>query len=141
MNKAILIGRAGKDPEVNRLQGGSTVAKLTLATSRRWTNKSGEKVEKTEWHHLVAWDKLAEIMEKWVHKGDQLFIEGEINYREYTDKEGINRYVTEILVSNMEMLGSKDKPEQKTEKTKVELKPVNIDDLPDPDAIDGDLPF
>lgn len=108
MNKAILIGRVGADPEIRSTQGGK-VASLRLATSERWKDKNGERKEKTEWHSVVIWgDGLAGVVERFVSKGDQLAIEGQIQTRKWQDSDGNNRYSTEIVVSNggrIELLG------------------------------------
>lgn len=107
VNKVILIGNVGKEPEVRKLDSGVSVANFPLATSERgYTLANGTKVpEQTEWHNLVVWRGLAEVVEKYVHKGDKLYIEGKIKTRSYDDKQGIKRYITEVYVDNLEMLG------------------------------------
>lgn len=109
VNKVILLGNVGKDPEVRYLDSGIAVATLPLATSdRAYTLANGTQVpERTEWHNLVLWRGLAETAEKYVHKGDKLYIEGKIRTRSYDDQAGNKRYVTEIFVDNMEMLSPK----------------------------------
>lgn len=107
VNKVILVGRTGKDPEVRYMTNGEAVANVTLATSENWKDKSGEKQEKTEWHNLVFYRRLAEIAGEYVKKGAQLYIEGRIQSRKYTTKEGQERYITEIIVDQMQMLGGK----------------------------------
>ena len=106
VNKVILIGNVGKDPEVRYLDTGIAVASFPLATTdRAYTLSNGTQVpERTEWHNLVLWRGLAETAEKYVHKGDKLYVEGKIRTRSYDDQGGIKRYVTEIFVDNMEML-------------------------------------
>lgn len=106
VNKVILIGNVGKDPEVRYLDSGVAVASLTLATSdRAYTLANGTQVpERTEWHNLVLWRGLAETAEKYVHKGDKLYVEGKIRTRSYDDQAGAKRYITEIFVDSMEML-------------------------------------
>ena len=106
VNKVILVGNVGKDPEVRYLEGGTAVCSFSLATSETYRNKDGERVSTTEWHNIVMWRGLAEIAEKYVKKGSQLFIEGKIRTRSY-DKDGIKRYTTEIVADNMQMLGRK----------------------------------
>lgn len=107
VNKVILVGRVGKDPDVRALNDGTQVANFSIATSESYKDKkTGEKKETTTWHSLVLWRQLAEIAAKYVHKGDLLYIEGKIQNRSY-EKDGITRYVTEIVVNNMTMLGSK----------------------------------
>lgn len=111
VNRVFLVGRVGKDPEVKQLTGGS-MAKFTLATSESYKNKSGEKVEQTEWHNIIIWGNLCDIVEKYVKKGDMLYIEGKIVYGSYEDKDGNKRYTTDINVKELKMLGSKkDKAE------------------------------
>lgn len=105
LNKAIIIGNLGSDPEVRTTAGGTRVANFNVATSRRWTNAAGEQQEKTEWHKIVAWDKLAEIAERFLKKGERVYVEGEIEYRQYEDKEGATKYVTEIRAREIIMLG------------------------------------
>lgn len=109
VNKVILLGNVGKDPEVRYLDTGIAVATFPLATSdRAYTLANGTQVpERTEWHNLVLWRGLAETAEKYVHKGDKLYIEGKIRTRSYDDQTGAKRYVTEIFVDNMEMLTPK----------------------------------
>lgn len=107
VNKVILVGNVGKDPEIRYLEGGSAVCKFSLATSEVYKNKSGEKITNTEWHNIVLWRGLAEIAEKYVKKGSQLFIEGRIRTRSYTDKDGATKYITEITGDNMQMLGKR----------------------------------
>ena len=109
VNKVILIGNVGKDPEVRYLDTGIAVASFPLATTdRAYTLSNGTQVpERTEWHNLVLWRGLAETAEKYVHKGDKLYVEGKIRTRSYTDQSGAMRYITEIFVDNMEMLSPK----------------------------------
>lgn len=109
VNKVILIGNVGKDPEVRYLDTGIAVASFPLATTdRAYTLSNGTQVpERTEWHNLVLWRGLAETAEKYVHKGDKLYVEGKIRTRSYDDQNGAKRYVTEIFVDNMEMLTPK----------------------------------
>jgi len=109
MNKAILIGNVGADPEVRYFEGGRAVAQVRLATTERgYTLQNGTQVpDRTEWHRVVMRNALAEIVEKYVHKGDKLYVEGKIFTRTYDDQTGVKRYVTEIYVDNMEMLSPK----------------------------------
>lgn len=109
VNKVILLGNVGKDPEVRYLDSGIAVATLSLATSdRAYTLANGTQVpERTEWHNLVLWRGLAETAEKYIHKGDKLYVEGKIRTRSYDDQAGNKRYVTEIFVDSMEMLTPK----------------------------------
>jgi single-strand DNA-binding protein len=109
LNKAILIGNLGSDPEIRMTGSGTKVAQFSLATSRSWKSQSGEQQEKTEWHRIVCWDKLADIVERYLRKGQQVYIEGEIEYRQYEAKDGSGtRYATEIRARDMMMLGGRD---------------------------------
>ena len=107
INKVILVGNVGKDPEVRYLDSGVAVANFPFATSEKYKNKQGEKVTNTEWHNIVMWRGLAEVVEKYVNKGSQLYIEGKIRTRSYDDKDGNKHYITEIIGDNMQMLGRK----------------------------------
>jgi single-strand DNA-binding protein len=107
VNKAILVGNLGRDPEIRTLEGGVTVARFTLATSESYKDKSGQRVDKTEWHNIVLWRGLAEVAEKYLRKGQQVYIEGKITNRSYQDKDGVQKYFTEIVADNMTMLGGK----------------------------------
>ena len=104
VNKVILLGNVGADPEVRYLDGGVAVANLRLATTESYKNKNGEKVDQTEWHNIVLWRGLAEIVEKYVKKGMRLYIEGRIRTRSWDDQNGVKRYTTEIYADNMQML-------------------------------------
>ena len=107
VNKVILIGRLGKDPEVRNLDNGVSVANFTMATSETYKDRTtGEKKETTEWHNIVLWRGLAEVTQKYLHKGDLVYIEGKLRTRSW-EKEGVTRYTTEIVADNMTMLGSK----------------------------------
>ena len=105
-NKVTLIGRTGKEVEIVKFENGK-LAKVSLATTDHYTNALGEKVEETQWHNLVVNGKLADIMEKYVEKGKEIAIEGKVVYRTYDDKEGVKRYITEIRVEELVLLGSK----------------------------------
>ncbi len=112
LNKVMLIGNLGADPEVRTTNNGSRVAQFSLATSRQWTTQGGEKQEKTEWHRCVAWNTsrgsgLADTIEKYLKKGDRVYVEGRIEYRTYEDKEKQTRYVTEINVRELVMLSGR----------------------------------
>ena len=135
VNKVILVGNLGKDPEVRYLDSGVAVANFLLATTENYKNKQGEKVSQTEWHNIVLWRGLAEVAEKWLKKGSSVYIEGKIRTNKWEDKEGKTRYNTEILADNMTMLGSKINTEDSDRnniKSISEKKSVNNenDDLP-----------
>ena len=107
-NKVQLIGNLGNDPDVKQLESGKTLAKLSLATNDRYTNQKGEKIEDTQWHNLVAWGKTAEVAEKYLKKGSEVAIEGKLTSRSYEDKEGQKKYITEVIVNEILMLGGKN---------------------------------
>jgi single-strand DNA-binding protein len=112
LNKAILIGNVGSDPEIRAVGSGSRVAQFSLATSRSWKDRNGQPQEKTEWHRIVVWENagtsgLFGVIEKYVKKGERIYVEGEIEYRTFEDKDGNTRYVTEIRGREIMLLGSK----------------------------------
>jgi single-strand DNA-binding protein len=112
LNRVTLIGNVGQDPEVRATPGGNRVAQFSLATTRQWTGQDNSKQEKTEWHRIVAWDsargaKLAQVIEQYVKKGDKLFVEGRIEYRQWQDKDNQTRYSTEINASEIILLGGR----------------------------------
>nr|WP_294773965.1 single-stranded DNA-binding protein [uncultured Flavobacterium sp.] len=104
-NRVQLIGHVGQEPEVKAFDGGKKVANITIATNDYYTNDKGEKVENTEWHKVVAWGKTAEIIEKYVTKGKEIAIDGKLTHRSYEDKDGTKRYVTEVVVNDILLLG------------------------------------
>ena len=108
VNRVILLGNIGKDPEVRETKAGNIV-NLTMATSEKYTDKSGQKQENTEWHNLVVFGKLADVVSKYVKKGDKLYVEGSITTRKWEDKEGNTRYTTDIKVRDLTMLGGAEK--------------------------------
>jgi single-strand DNA-binding protein len=105
INRVILVGNLGKDPEIRHTEGGVTIARFPIATSETYKDKTGNKVERTEWHNIVAWRGLAEVAEKYLKKGQSVYIEGRIRSNNYQDKEGVQRYSIEIVADNMTMLG------------------------------------
>ena len=116
VNKVTLIGRLGSDPEVKKLDNGNAVANFSLATSEKYKDKQGNKQENTEWHNIVLWGRLAEIAEKYLEKGKQVYIEGKISTRSWDDQDGNKKYRTEIVGYSLQMLGggeSSDKPQAK----------------------------
>jgi single-strand DNA-binding protein len=109
VNKVILIGNLGRDPEVRYTPSGSAVCNVTLATTRSWKSKeSGEKVEETEWHRIVFYDRLAEIAGEYLKKGRSIYVEGRLKTRKWTDKDGAEKYTTEVIAQEMNMLGSRE---------------------------------
>ena len=154
MNKAILVGNLGADPEVRSTTNGSRVATLSIATSRQWKNQAGEKQEKTEWHRVVFWNtkfsNLADIAERFCKKGDKVYVEGSIEYRSWQDREGQTRYTTEINGRELILLsGKSDGAESFTAPGKVAAAAAapkggkeGFEDFPEAlDAEDDDLPF
>ncbi len=134
VNKVIIIGNLGKDPEINHMPNGGTVANVTIATSDSWKDKNtGEKQERTEWHRVVFFRKLAEIVEKWVKKGSKIYIEGRLQTRKWTDKNGQDRYTTEIVADQMTMLGGKTEPNIQAPQQQA---PQQM-----PDDFDDSIPF
>jgi single-strand DNA-binding protein len=108
VNKVILVGNLGRDPEVRHAPNGTAVCNLSLATTRSWKDKtSGEKVEETEWHRVVFYDRLAEVAGEYLKKGRSVYVEGRLKTRKWTDKDGVDRYTTEIVASDMQMLGAR----------------------------------
>jgi single-strand DNA-binding protein len=109
VNKVILIGNLGKDPEVRYAPSGAAICNITLATSRQWKDKtSGEKQEETEWHRVTFFDRMAEIAGEYLKKGRPVYVEGRIKTRKYTDKDGVERYATDIIATEMQLLGSRE---------------------------------
>lgn len=107
INKATLIGHVGRQPEIRYTQGGAPVANFSVATNEYWTSASGDKQERTEWHKIVAWGKLAEFCQEYVQKGSYLYIEGRIQTRNYEDRDGVKRYITEIRANEIGLLDRK----------------------------------
>jgi len=135
VNKVILIGRLGADPEIRYTPSGAPVATFRIATSEIRTNKDGQREERTEWHRVVAWRKLAEISSEYLSKGKQVYIEGKLQTRSWEDREGRRRWTTEIVATNMQMLGSP--PEQ--EKIPQDI-PEEISEISEEESFD-DIPF
>jgi len=107
VNKVILVGNLGKDPEVRHLEGGNSVANFTLATNEYYKDKQGARVERTEWHNISAWRGLAELAEKYLKKGSQVYVEGKLRTRQYQDKDQQTRYITEIIAEEISLLGGR----------------------------------
>jgi len=148
VNKAILIGRLGQDPNIRRLEGGAIVANFSIATSEKYTAKTGEKIESTEWHNIVVWNKLAEITEQYVKKGMLIYVEGKLKTRSW-EKDGQKHYTTEIFADKLQMLSSgqqssneqQNNPprEQKSQERTAAGTPADI--YNPPTGGDNDLPF
>jgi len=112
VNKVILVGNLGKDPELRYTPSGTAVATFSLATTERYKDRDGNPQKKTEWHNIVAWRQLAEICGKYLHKGKQIYVEGKIQNRSYDDRDGNKRYISEVVINEMQMLGSRDDNQQ-----------------------------
>lgn len=140
LNKAQIIGRLGKDPEIRVTQTGTPIASLTVATTEKWKDKSGTTQETTEWHKVSLFGKLAEVAEKYMTKGTLVYIEGKIQTRKYTDKQGVDKYSTEIHGLELKLLGGKGENQPSTNKdlTATFNPPTGSTSLSD---IDDDLPF
>lgn len=144
VNKVILVGHLGKDPEVRHLENGVNVASFSLATTETITNKSGERQDLTEWHNIVVWRGLADVAEKYLRKGKLIYLEGKIRTRSWEDKEGVKRYTTEVVADTFTMLGKKDDGSSAPSSTaptsnKSDL-PSTSDIMSDSEGAD-DLPF
>jgi single-strand DNA-binding protein len=140
LNRVMLIGNLGGDPELRYTANGTAVANLSLATNEVWTDKEGNKVERTEWHRIIVWRKLAEICNEYLSKGSKVFFEGKLRTRSWEDKDGIKRYTTEIEADNMVMLGGR-----RGEGSYGGPPPPSDEDVPPPayneEETDDDLPF
>ena len=143
VNKVILVGRCGQDPEVRYLPSGEAVANITVATSESWKDKvTGEKKELTEWHRISFFGKLAEIAGQYLKKGSQVYVEGKLRTNKYTDRDGIERYQTGIIADTMQMLGGRQEGQQSTGRNEYaaqtggrEQRRPNLSDM------DSDIPF
>jgi len=128
VNKVILIGNLGKDPDVRHLEGNTTVASFPLATSESYKDKNGTKVEQTEWHNIVVWRGLADVAEKYLKKGATIYVEGKLRTRSWTSKEGEKRYTTEVIADTFTMLGKKESNNSPQQSSSPALE--KEDDLP-----------
>ncbi len=128
VNRATIIGNLGNDPEIRYSSGGDAIANLIIATTDNWKDKNGDKQEKTEWHRVTMFGKLAEICGEYLKKGSQVYIEGKLQTRKWTDKENIERYTTEIIADTMKMLGKREK--QKEERSHSTASTAVDDDIP-----------
>ena len=144
VNKAIIIGALGRDPEVRYTQSGDAICNISVATSESWKDKNGEKQERTEWHRVSMFGKLAEIAGEYLKKGASVYLEGKLQTRKWTDKDGAEKYTTEIIADRMQMLGGKredslqtghEQPQQKQPQQKQQRY------IPTADDFDDDVPF
>ncbi len=142
LNKVMLIGNLGAVPEIRSTNSGARVATLSLATSRQWKNQSGEQQEKTEWHRVVFWGNLVDVIERYCRKGERIYVEGSIEYRTWQDREGQTRYSTEIRGREMMLLGARGGGGGGPDEEHVGAAAGGFDKLPEPlDGEDDDLPF
>ena len=146
INKVIIVGNLGNDPEIRTMPTGEQVANITVATSESWTDKnSGEKKTQTEWHRIVLYRRLAEIAAQYLHKGSQVYVEGRLKTRKWQDNNGQDRYTTEIQGDNLQMLGGRQDaaqnqpPKQQDKQQKAQSKPQQSE--PPVDAFDDNIPF
>lgn len=141
LNKVILIGNLGKDPEVSRVSNDMKRAAFSLATTESYKDKNGQKVDATEWHNIVVWGKLAEVAEQYLKKGSPIYMEGKIVNRSYDDKDGNKKYITEIRCDNFIMLGGKKDEDPSEETNHVHQPASSPDPVPPTSVSDDDLPF
>lgn len=140
VNKVILVGNLGKDPEIKQFEN-NAVARFSLATNETYTDRNGVRQTNTEWHNLAVWGKLAEIAQKYLHKGSKIYAEGRIATRKYTDANNVERSITEIVVENFKMLDSKESDNQGTYTPPVNSETTNNPATPPSKSDDDDLPF
>ena len=142
INKVILIGNLGKDPEVRYTPSGTAVCNVSIATTRSWKNKdTGDKSEETEWHRVVFYDKLAEIAGQYLAKGKPVYVEGRLKTRKWTDKDGQDKYVTEIIAEQMQMLGGREEAPNRTPAPPAQSQKSQSSTGTGFDGMDDDIPF
>jgi len=136
INKAILIGNLGKDPEIRYIPSGQAVATFSIATTRKWRDKEGQPQEQTDWHNIVVWGRMAELAKEYLAKGRSVYIEGRIQNRSYDDKEGNKRYISEVVATTMQFLGGRS-----DQAAGSQASPTPSPDQPPDITDDDDLPF
>lgn len=152
VNKVILVGNLGQDPEVRYTPSGAAVANFSIATTDRWTNKqSGQPEERTEWHRIVVWNKLAELCKEYLHKGRAVYVEGRLQTRSWEDKDGNKRSTTEIVAQTIQFLGNRERaasgdyqrstPTAEPGQSPSQSTPTSTDNGPPPFGEDNDIPF
>ena len=156
VNRVIVLGNTGRDPEVRYMPNGTAVVNVSIATTRYWKDKAGDKMEETEWHRITAYDRIAEIIGEYVKKGDPLFVEGRLKTRKWEGKDGKDNYTTEIIAENIQLLGSSGgdgggrrgrRPEPPTEGERGRVRPESEPAAPKSkgqtgfDDMDDDIPF
>src|ERR1700682_878232 len=144
VNKAILVGRLGKDPETRYTSGGQAVCNFTMATDETYKDRSGERQKRTEWHRIVVWGKQAEIAQQYLRKGSLIFLEGRIQTRQWDDREGQKRTTVEIVANNFRMLGGRSDSaggSAGAAHVEADTSPAPAEELPAPEVSDEDIPF
>jgi single-strand DNA-binding protein len=144
LNKIMLIGNLGRDPEIRYTPEGTPVANFSLATSENWTDKNGSRQEHTEWHNIVAWKRLADLSQKYLSKGRQVYIEGRIRTREWNDRDGNKRRTTEVVATQMVLLGSRSQSmdaDIQPSETATRAEPESDEPFGDAGITDSDIPF
>lgn len=144
VNKVILVGNLGRDPEIRNLDNGVKLARFSLATTESYRDRDGNRVDKTEWHNIVLWRGLADVAEKYLQKGNQVYIEGKLQTRQWQDQDGNTRYTTEIVGDNMTMLGSRRDPANSTPMPEPPMESHTASEKQEEENIempDDDLPF
>jgi single-strand DNA-binding protein len=144
LNKVMLIGRLGRDPEVRYTPDGAPVANFSIATGEFWVDKSGTRQERTEWHNIVAWNKLADLSKRYLVKGRQVFVEGRLRTREWDDRDGNKRRTTEVVASQMVLLGSRPEgmePSAAPQRGASDSEAASTSAPPDVEITDDDIPF
>ena len=139
INKAIILGRVGKAPELRYMTSGDAIASFSVATGETWKDKSGEKQEKTEWHNVTTFKRLAEVVGEYVKKGDQIYVEGKITTEKYTDKTGVEKYITKIIADKIDFIGGKREQGEQTAPTNPTTKIAPSSNKTD--DFDNDIPF
>jgi single-strand DNA-binding protein len=140
LNKVMLIGSLGRDPEIRYMPNGDAACNLSVATSESWKDKSGEKQERTEWHRISMFGKLAEIAGQYLAKGSSVYLEGKLQTRKWTDKDGVDKYTTEIIADRMQMLGGKEQRHGQQQEQRQESQ-QSRQQRPTADSFDDDIPF
>lgn len=140
LNKVMLIGSLGRDPEIRYMPNGDAACNLSVATSESWKDKSGEKQERTEWHRISMFGKLAEIAGQYLAKGSSVYLEGKLQTRKWTDKDGVDKYTTEIIADRMQMLGGKEQRQGQQQEQRKESQPIR-QQRPPADDFDDQIPF
>lgn len=141
LNKVLLIGRLGKDPELRYTKSGGAVASFSIATSEYWKDKAGAKQERTEWHNIVAWGSLADFSQNYLKKGKLVYIEGRLQTRDWTDKQEVKRYTTEIVANDIKFMEKQDTNQQESGTRQATRPPESGDGGEDVAYLEDDIPF